>query len=46
MFTVRETAIIAALTAIGIIFAATFMYAAIEHQIHPDCATVLACVRL
>lgn len=46
VFTNREAFILSALVAIGIILATTLMFAAVEHQIHPDCSSVLACVRL
>lgn len=37
---------LATLVATGIVLVSVFGYAAIAHAIHPDCASVLACVRL
>lgn len=45
-FRAWEWAALSAAVAIGIVLVSVFGYAAIEHAIHPDCASVLACVRL
>jgi hypothetical protein len=46
MSTNLAAALLASASALTIIFAFTLMFAAAEHQIHPDCASVLDCVRL
>ncbi len=38
--------VLSAAAALTIIFAFTLVFAAAEHQIHPECTSVIACARL